>query len=108
MNTTQQFCADHYNNAANAVTFKYDIWIGEWSLATDVCAHWLGGFNDGNTDVQFQCKRVDCPKSYLPDDLAVDFDRTADMLGPFGTGNKDVVTIKKGMCSTDSSFFNHD
>lgn len=30
------------------------------------------------------------------------------MLGPFGTGNKDIVTIKKGMCSTDSSFFNHD
>ena len=28
---------------------KYPIWIGEWSLATDVCAFWLGGFNDSNT-----------------------------------------------------------
>jgi hypothetical protein len=30
--------------------FKMEVWIGEWSLATDVCAMWLGGFNDGNTD----------------------------------------------------------
>ncbi len=25
------------------------VWMGEWALATDSCAHWLGGFNDGNT-----------------------------------------------------------
>ena len=29
---------------------KYDVWVGEWSLATDVCAMWLGGFNDSNTE----------------------------------------------------------
>ncbi len=29
---------------------KYPVWVGEWSLATDVCAHWLGGFNDSNTE----------------------------------------------------------
>ena len=27
-------------------SIKYDIWIGEWSLATDVCGMWLDGFND--------------------------------------------------------------
>ena len=50
MNTVQQFCDDYESNSANAETFKYDVWFGEWSLATDVCAHWLGGLNDGNTD----------------------------------------------------------
>lgn len=50
MNTTNQFCDDYENNAAYADQIKYEVWIGEWSLATDVCAHWLGGFNDGNTD----------------------------------------------------------
>lgn len=33
----------------NAPSIKYEIWVGEWSLATDVCAMWLGGFNDSNT-----------------------------------------------------------
>jgi len=106
MNTTKQFCDDYENNAAYADQIKYEVWIGEWSLATDVCAHWLGGFNDGNTDAQFKCKRVACPVSYLPADVNVDFDRTADILGPFGTANniKD-VTIQKGTCSSDSDFF---
>lgn len=61
MNTTQQFCDDYERNAANAANMKYPVWFGEWALATDVCAHWLGGFNDGNTDPQFTCKWVDCP-----------------------------------------------
>ena len=34
---------------------KYDVWVGEWSLATDVCALWLGGFNDANTDASREC-----------------------------------------------------
>jgi hypothetical protein len=25
---------------------KYEKWVGEWSLATDICAWWLGGFNE--------------------------------------------------------------
>lgn len=25
---------------------KYEVWKGEWALATDNCAHWLGGLND--------------------------------------------------------------
>jgi len=34
---------------------------------------------------------VECPYSYLPDDVAVDFDRTADVLGPFGTGDLSLI-----------------
>jgi hypothetical protein len=55
MNTVKQFCDDYESNAANAENSKYEVWFGEWALATDVCAHWLGGFNDANTDPQFEC-----------------------------------------------------
>jgi glucan 1,3-beta-glucosidase len=56
MNTVKQLCDDAESNANYADSFKYEVWFGEWSLATDVCAHWLGGFNDGNTDPQFTCQ----------------------------------------------------
>ena len=68
---------------------------------------WLGGFNDGNTDPQFECEKVDCPKSYLPEEFAVDFDREADILGPFGTQNSTDVCIMKGQCNSDSTFFSN-
>lgn len=55
---------------------KYPVWIGEWSLATDVCAHWLGGFNDANTHPQYTCNWKPCPYTYLPASVAEDFDRT--------------------------------
>ena len=58
-----------------------------------MCAHWLGGFNDGNKEPQFPCAWLDCPKSYLPDGLGQDFDRSKDINGPFGTGNKTDVCI---------------
>jgi hypothetical protein len=93
MYTKEEFCDDYERNAATSDDFLMEVWIGEWSLATDVCAHWLGGFNDGNTDPQFKCKRVECPRTYLPSSHAVDFDRTADMLGPYGTGKAEDVTI---------------
>ncbi len=70
------------------------MWVGEWSLATDVCAHWLGGFNDSNTEYQFECKKVDCPVSYMPEPYNVDFDRTAASLGPYGESDR--ATIKYG------------
>jgi len=38
-----------------ALAIKYEVWVGEWSLATDVCATWLGGFNDANTDASRPC-----------------------------------------------------
>ena len=66
-----------------AKTIKYEVWVGEWSLATDVCATWLGGFNDANTDASRTCQRVECPASYM-DTYGTDFDRTAAELGPKG------------------------
>ena len=33
-----QYCDEYGANIANAWNFKYDVWVGEWSLATDVCA----------------------------------------------------------------------
>lgn len=44
------YCADYTNANQDLTNIKYDVWIGEWSLATDTCALWLGGFNDGNTE----------------------------------------------------------
>lgn len=85
---------------------KYPLWVGEWALATDVCAMWLGGFNDANTDAQFECQRVTCPASYMPAPYAADFDRSAAMLGPIG--ESDASTISYGQCLTDSSFFSND
>ena len=80
-----KYCDGYGNTIANANNFKYPVWVGEWSLATDVCALWLGGFNDNNTPYAFECQWVDCPYSYLSDaSLATDFDRTAEMLGPYG------------------------
>lgn len=82
---------------------KYPIWVGEWSLATDVCALWLGGLNDGNSDPQFTCQTVDCPQSYMPAPLGTDFDRSAPILGPYG--ENDYSTIKNGQCLLDSDYF---
>jgi len=45
----QDSCDNYEAEASRAADFKYPIWIGEWALATDVCALWLGGFNDANT-----------------------------------------------------------
>ena len=79
--------------------------MGEWSLATDNCAHWLGGFNNGGMHPLKTCNNwSDCPKSYLPDEFAVDFDRTVDMLGPFG-GIPEKGCIHKGKCPSDSTYF---
>ena len=61
MDNITQFCDEYETYAAQADEIKYDVWIGEWSLGTDFCAHWLGGFNEGNGAPQFECKRVDCP-----------------------------------------------
>ena len=79
------YCDGYGGTMSGALDVKYDVWVGEWSLATDVCALWLGGFNDANTDVDSRaaCQRVQCPTSYLTEQ-AVDFDRTAAQLGPYG------------------------
>jgi glucan 1,3-beta-glucosidase len=98
-----EYCGQYKSRLQEVSLIKYDVWVGEWSLATDVCAMWLGGFNDNNTDYQFTCNWIDCPKSYLPEDLAVDFDRTAPVLGPFGQNDKSVV--RYGKCPSDSLYF---
>ena len=50
----------------------------------------------------------DCPKTYLPDPVGTDFDRTAATLGPFGpTEFADSALIHAGQCSDDSLFFKY-
>jgi hypothetical protein len=39
---------------------------------------------------------------------ATDFDRTAAMLGPYGTGKAEVTNVQNGKCSIDSDFFSND
>ena len=81
------YCDDYWNKMRMFEKVKYDVWVGEWSLATDVCALWLGGFNDSNTDASRSCQFVDCPRTYLKEH-GTDFDRTAAVLGPFGSSGK--------------------
>ena len=37
---------------SQAERIKYDVWVGEWSLATDMCGMWLAGFNDSKALLQ--------------------------------------------------------
>ena len=90
-----------------AKNIKYDVWVGEWSLATDVCATWLGGFNNANFVATRPCKRVECPKSYMPVH-GTDFDRTVEKMGPYGLEGQalgDFAFIKEGMCTIDSDHY---
>ena len=97
-------CDNFKEMLAPAKKIKYPVWVGEWAIATDTCAHWLNGFNDHRDAFAQKCAWVDCPKSYLPDDLAVDFDREADILGPFG-GDTTLGAIQKGQCMVDSEYY---
>ena len=87
-------------------SLKYDVWVGEWSLATDTCAFWLDNFNDSKSPRTDACQWVECPKPYLPKPLGVDMDRHAYMQGPFGTNTIDVA--RYGMCPIDSDKFSFD
>lgn len=97
------YCDEFKTHFDNLKYLKYPVWLGEWALGTDVCAMWLGSFNDADFDPQFNCKMVDCPYSYLPDEFAVDFDRSAAVLGPWGQQSSSM--IHNGKCPTDSAFF---
>lgn len=101
-----KYCDGYGQTLGWAKNFKAKVWVGEWSLATDVCATWLGGFNDNNTPYAYDCEWVDCPYSYLPEDTAVDFDRTAEMLGPYGSNT--LSTIQNGKCPRDSLHYSDD
>jgi len=98
-----QYCDGYGPMMDNAKNFKYPVWVGEWSLATDVCALWLGGFNDNNTPYAYECDWVECPYTYLDDQTGTDFDRTAPMLGPYGSNT--LSTVQYGMCPKDSTFY---
>ena len=100
------YCDNYDKTISKAKDVKYEVWVGEWSLATDVCALWLGGFNDASTDAQSPCQRVECPRSYLKEH-AVDFDRTATKLGPYGQHGltRSHSTIQAGTCAIDSAYF---
>merc|ERR1712151_1028155 len=98
------YCDGYRNSLQESANIKYPVWVTEWALATDVCAMWLGGFNDNNSSIEYECDWVDCPHSYIEDpEIGVDFDRTAETLGPFGS-NK-LSTVQKGKCPTDSAHF---
>lgn len=98
--TLADFCGAFENEAARADEFKFEVWLGEWALATDNCAHWLNGLNRGVPNQGFKCAKLSCPQTYMPD--KVDFDRNADILGPFGDSNSTLNSIQKGQCFTDS------
>jgi len=85
---------------------KYEVWVGEWSLATDTCAFWLDNFNDSKSPRTDACQWVECPKPYIEGELGVDMDRTVYMQGPFGTNELDVA--RYGMCPIDSAKFSHE
>jgi len=52
---TTAFCQKFDEREMSANKTKYEVWHGEWSLATDSCAHWLGGFNDGKANYGKNC-----------------------------------------------------
>ena len=68
--------------------FKYEVWFEEWVHATDP---WLAGFNDSRDEYPYTRDWVS--RSYLPADVAVDFDRTAPILGPFGQYDRNVIRM---------------
>lgn len=45
MSTSKEICDYFEEDMAMADKIKYEVWMGEWSLATDTCAQWLGGVN---------------------------------------------------------------
>lgn len=94
-------CAAYETAATNAESSKYNVWWGEWALATDPCGMWTQGFNDGNIDLSlFQCKQVDCPPTYLPKEFTnASVDATLESNGPYGlnmVGDAYGVTIHNG------------
>jgi len=114
VNTTEAVCGNITDDIAVADKIKYPVWHGEWSLATDICAHWLGGFNEGNTVAQQTCTKIECPASYMPKDFDTSISTTVDgRHGPWSNWDRDEAyvigntTEKKNYCFKDSGFFNH-
>lgn len=49
LGSVDDYCNLYKSDLSVGKKIKYDVWVGEWSLATDVCAMWLAGFNDVGT-----------------------------------------------------------
>lgn len=92
---------------AMADNIKYEVWMGEWSLATDTCAQWLTGLNGQNSLWQFPCNASLCPEPYL-DNTTFDcsFDKSKRYHSPYGDGNQDQAGLHYGYCWYDSALFN--
>lgn len=103
-----QTCAYVEKYAKMAEQFHYDVWFGEWALATDNCAQHLNGFNNGEMNPNYTCAQMECPKPYITECVGceastADLDRTSPILGPFGNlGTNQKNSIKYGKCWTDS------
>ena len=82
--------------------------VGEWSLATDSCALWLGGFNDnGPGNPKVECGSIQCPAPYMgPGQPNAPPDPTKGPQDPFGSGAASYVD--HGMCPVDKAFENED
>ena len=110
----------------NIAEVGYDTWMGEWSLATDTCAHWLGGFNDRQNDrAEMKCKQIECPESYMGDEFKAETTINKNPIGsdkmshgpfsmtdaPDGYYHGRSIMLKedgKNYCWTDSEFFKDD
>lgn len=114
----EDYCKAFDDRAKGFENFTMEVWWGEWALATDVCATYLGGFQDANTEPQFDCRWIDCPASYLPDDFdgkanATTPDASIEAYTPIGltkTGDAEAhahVQVSKGKCTDDSKYFDH-
>jgi len=101
--TVETVCQKYKDHMAMLAGHKYEVWVGEWSLATDTCAFWLDNFNDSKTPRTDACQWVECPKPYMPTPHGVDMDRSVYMQGPYGTNQIDVA--RYGMCPIDSGKF---
>lgn len=81
--SVEQACQEYEKYGQRVSQLGYEIWVGEWSLATDKCAHWLGGLNEG-IESDLGCNWVECPAPYLSQWAEDVPDRAAEFLGPFG------------------------
>lgn len=53
--TVEDVCQKYKAHMKLMEGHKYEVWIGEWSLATDTCAFWLDNFNDSKSPRTDEC-----------------------------------------------------
>ena len=110
LKTVEQACNFIKSDCEFAAEFRaagIEVWWGEWSLATDNCAMWLGGLNTGAPEPNAVCKPVSCRESYLPpDEFDTTFDRdSTEILSPYGSEDMSMIGIANNTCWDDSAHF---